>query len=754
MSILGVDCSMVKFLVIILFITYPLVLSAQSVITGHVVMQDGKPVSNVNIFCPENNIGTSSDTLGYFELKCDIPCSLEFSHINYKTETYHIKNNNTPFVVILRNRQNNLKEVVISARTIPGRLYSSRKGIEMVPAILGEQDILKYLATTPGIITTNALDPGIYVRGGNSYENGFMTNGMEIASPDHLTGILTTFDPYILNNSTIYKSGFPAAYNSYLSSYIDMRPEPGNKKEYEGEVLLGLVSSALKAKGPIIKDHTSFAASLRTSYLQSIAKLYNKHIKRPDDQNYMPEYSFNDITLSLDSRISEKWRVAAFGLFTTDVLDLQLTDNVRYDFDWRTCSANAQASYIPNQKSILQFQVGIKSAFSKGNAEGGIPMGGGNRHYSVIGRIAYKKKFSDKIQLNTGGKFEQSRFETADKPEGYENLLVQSSDQRFNIIELYTDILYHINSSFTFNGGMNYQYYNGASQVHVLSPRAKISFSSGSLSIWADYSQTAQYLTLYPYFAVKTPVDIWYPLGKNMDPAICHQYSIGASHDINSIMSGYVGLFYKNMRHLKDFSSGFSTKYTTLTDQLIEGKGHAQGLEVNFTLNTSRLSARVNYTLSESKREFAEINQGRAFYPPYDVKHNIVINGSFDITRKITINSLWTYSSGVYTTFPSGIAISHDISGSDKIPILVPVYTDRYNYKLPASHRLDLNLDYNIPYEHASLKFSIGAYNVYNQSNPSFVYFKPVKEDNDMKIVPKSKVILPFIPYISLRLKF
>ena len=68
----------------------------------------------------------------------------------------------------------------------------------MIPAILGEQDILKYLATTPGIITTNALDPGIYVRGSNSCENGFLTHDMEIASPDHLTGILSTFDPFIL----------------------------------------------------------------------------------------------------------------------------------------------------------------------------------------------------------------------------------------------------------------------------------------------------------------------------------------------------------------------------------------------------------------------------------------------------------------------------------------------------------------------------------------------------------------------------
>lgn len=80
--------------------------------------------------------------------------------------------------------------------------------------------------------------------------------------------------------------------------------------------------------------------------------------------------------------------------------------------------------------------------------------------------------------------------------------------------------------------------------------------------------------------------------------------------------------------------------------------------------------------------------------------------------------------SGVYTTFPVGVAVAHNISSSQTQPVLVPVYTDRYNYKLPNNHRLDLNLDYTIPYKYASLKLSIGAYNVYNQSNPSFVYLK------------------------------
>ena len=727
---------------------------AQTTIVGRVIIHDGTPVTGVNVSCPEQATGTSSDSLGYFELECSIPCKLEFSHVNYKKETYFIKDNNTPFVVVLHNKFNNLKEVIVTGQTMPGRLYSSKQGIEMIPAILGEQDILKYLATTPGIITTNALDPGIYVRGNNSCENGFLTYDMEIASPDHLTGILSIFDPFILSNSTIHKSGYPAIYNSYLSSYINMRPDPGNKQKYEGELTLGLVSSAIKAKGPLLKDHTSFAASVRTSYLQTIARLYNKSVKSSNNQNYIPEYSFNDAALSLDSKLSNHWRISAFGLFTIDDLDMKLNENVNYKFNWNTFSGNIGTWYTPDNGDIFHFRIGMKSAYSKGNAEGTIPMGGGNRNYSAIARLMYTHIFSEHLQLNAGSKFEQARFETANKPDHENNILIRSSDKKFNIYEFYADLTYQLNEYFILYGGLNYQYYNGYSHLHTLSPRGKISFSVRGFTLWADYAQTAQYLSLYPYFTVKTPVDIWYPLDKGMKPAICHQYSIGAEQKMGSRLSLYAGLFYKNMFHVKDFSSGLSTKYTALTDNMINGKGYAKGLEFNIALNMPQLNVRFNYTLSESKRKFKEINQGKSFYPPYDVKHNVVVNSSYDITSRITFNALWTFSSGVYTTFPVGVAVAHNITGSTNNPILIPVYTNRYNYKLPDNHRLDLNLDYTIPYPHWSLKLSIGAYNLYNHSNPSFVYFQAEEtEGNQIKFIPKSKVMLPFIPYISLRLK-
>lgn len=745
---------MVRFFLFFLLFS-PALIQAQTTIVGRVILQGGEAVSGVNIFCQSNRTGASSDSLGYFSLMCELPCVLEFSHVNYKTEICTIKNNETPFVVVLRNKFNNLKEVVVTGKATADKILSSKKGIEMIPAILGEQDLLKYLATTPGIVTTNALDPGIYVRGGNSSENSFMTNDIEIASPEHLTGILSTFDPFILSNSTVYKSGYPARYNGSLSAYINMRPDPGNKQTQEGEITVGLVSSAIKAKGPLLKNHTSFAASLRTSYLQAIAKLYNRSIKGVTDQNYMPEYGFNDATLSIDSRLSDKWRLNAFGLFTIDDLTMKLTETSSYDFNWHTFSGNAGATYSPNARNTVLFQAGVKSTFSKGDGDGTIPMGGGNRHTTAIGQITYTRVISDQLQIITGSKFEQARFETANKPDGKNNLFIKSSDKRFNLSEIHVDLIYNINKNFLFEGGANYQFYNGASQNHSFSPRAKISFSSGSLTLWADYAQTVQYLSLYPYFTVKTPVDIWYPLGKNMNPAICHQYSVGAGEDLGSGISAYAGLFYKKMRNAKDFSSGITTEYTALTDNMIEGSGYAKGIELNFAYTRHNFNTRINYTLSESKRKFADINDGKAFNPPYDVKHNLVFNNSWDVTPRLTLNTLWVFSSGVYTTFPVGVVVAHNITDNENKPILIPVYTNRYNYKLPDNHRLDVNLDYTIPYKKVTLKLSIGAYNVYNQSNPSFVYFKPEEDEtNQTKFTPKSKVILPFIPYISLRLKW
>ena len=139
------------------------------------------------------------------------------------------------------------------------------------------------------------------------------------------------------------------------------------------------------------------------------------------------------------------------------------------------------------------------------------------------------------------------------------------------------------------------------------------------------------------------------------------------------------------MRNVKDFASDIQTEYSALSNRQIQGKGHAKGLEFDLTLNHHALYMRANYTLSESKRKFAEINNGKAFNPPYDVKHNVVINFSYQISPPAPVeHPLDLFRPGFTRPSPKGMVIAQNITEfNDDRPILIPVYTDRYNYKLP-----------------------------------------------------------------------
>ena len=83
---------------------------------------------------------------------------------------------------------------------------------------------------------------------------------------------------------------------------------------------------------------------------------------------------------------------------------------------------------------------------------------------------------------------------------------------------------------------------------------------------------------------------------------------------------------------------------------------------------------------------------------------------------------------------------------NDDRPILIPVYTDRYNYKLPNNHRLDASLDYKFGGKNLLFKLSVGAYNVYNQSNPSFVYFSSKKRGQPDQDYPEIQGHAPLYP--------
>lgn len=643
---------------------------------------------------------------------------------------------------IERTVERRLDEVSVSVKR-PGNVsYSSRQQLERVPAILGEKDILKYMATMPGVATLNALDPGVYVRGGNSLENAFLVNDLEIANPNHLTGILSTFDPYILARSAIYKSGFPSRYNNYLSSYINMFPESGDKDTFSGEISVGMLSSVLRARGPLGRGgKTSVALSARASYLQYVAQLYNKTLS-----GTMPSYSFSDITGSIHSQLSERWSLVGFGLFTQDRMKLHLNTNVPDDLKWRTGSVNLNLKYA-GDASDLSWKAGFYQGDAVGNTDAQVSVDGRNENKNFATVLEYSRMLGSRVYMVAGMKYESAFLKFNSSP------ITKGNRKNYDIGRAYLELKYDLTENWNLEGGANFQYYYGDVTAADCSPRFRLNWHKGRWNLWADYARTIQYLSQYPLFTLKSPADIWIPLSKGTEPASCHQYSCGVSCDVYPGLFFYTALFWKDMYKAKDFLTGLKTEYDILAASLIEGKGQAKGWECDVIYNSPKVYFRANYTLSDSWRKFSEINNGRKFHPPYDIRHNVLLNVSYKLSRNWTLNGLWTYTSGTYATFPVGVAIAQNIHDETGKPIFVPVYKDRYNFKLPDNHRLDLSADYRREYERWVMVLNIGVYNVYNQQNPAFVYFEAQQKDKYYtRFVPKSRVLLPAIPYISVTL--
>lgn len=727
---------------------YPVICDAQ--VKGIVQNEQGHPIEAVQISCIGSTAGTISDAKGGFFMTAQAGDVVEFKHLNYETFLVTVQDF-SPQRIVLVDRVNAIDEVLINAFQTGDVQMVNAKSIERIPALLGEKDVLKYMATLPGVISISALDAGIYVRGGNSSHNAYLVNAISVADPQHITGILSTFDPYVLDHSIIYKSGYPAQYNGYLSSYINMQPTQQSRYHYSGETTVGLISSSLKAKLKTGKSNPKvFAVSLRKSYLQFLAEAYNGK----EEYDEVPAYAFTDFTFSVNSSLGNKWKWSVLGMTTFDKLPLEIGSKTQHDLKWGSQSGVMALMGDLNPRQTIQFKLGANHYFSDANSASRVNFSNQSDVSTYSLSMQYIHQLSNRVQLSLGAKNEITRYYYSQEKEDQVESAYHSNLHR-NLATVYGNMDIRLASHLSLSTGMNGVLYSGNDQYIGLAPRMKFLYQKNNTGIWVDYARTHQFDETLTVFTIKSPVDLKIPIGANQKPAISDQYSVGMSLQRHTHFTFSTSWFYKYLSNIKDFEAGDRTVLAVVSNSMIAGEGSVLGWELDGIYNSAHLYLRLNYTLSEARHRFDQINDGKLFHPPYDSRHNTMLNASFKLSPSLCVNTMWTYSSGVTTTLPIGVAVSKDITTNVAGMQFVPVYKERYNYQLPATHRMDISLDYIHPINDDQLKFTVGIFNVYNQANPSFVYIEAEKkEEYFVRFVPKSKVLLPFMPYFSLTYRF
>ena len=257
--------------------------SGKSTVRGYVRdVANGEPLAGVSVFLDDGRTYVQTDAYGFYKIAMPAGAGkLNFS--GYSLEDLKLDlmvYGDGSLDVVMKEKVFSLKGAVISAESMVQH-RTPQMGIEKVrmnviknvPVVFGGADALKVVMTLPGVKSVGEASSGFNVRGGSTDQNLVLFNGGTVYNPNHMFGILSSFNPDVINDVELYKSSIPAQYGGRISSVLEVRSRDGNNKKVQGSLGLGLLTSRLHLEGPLVKDRTTFILGGRTTYSNWIFNL-------------------------------------------------------------------------------------------------------------------------------------------------------------------------------------------------------------------------------------------------------------------------------------------------------------------------------------------------------------------------------------------------------------------------------------------------------------------------------------------------
>ena len=305
-------------------------------------------------------------------------------------------------------------------------------------------------------------------------------------------------------------------------------------------------------------------------------------------------------------------------------------------------------------------------------------------------------------------------------------------------------------------GTDNYSRKDILKSFYNLEPRLALAYQiAADRSIKVSYNRMAQYLHLISNTNSPTPIDVWAPSGKFIDPQLLDQVALGVFKTFNNNRYNLeVEGFYKSIQNRLDYIDGAELIANNAIEQvLLSGVSKAKGLEVLFRKNEGRLTGWLAYTLSRSEQKTpgrtaqeTGINNGNWYVTPYDKTHDISLTANYTLNKKWDLNANFIYQTGQPTTYPSAQYQFSEFS--------IPNFEPRNSSRLPAYHRFDISAVYspqkeNRPYNG---QWVFGIYNLYNRQNAASIRFQ---NNNDTGLNEAIRLsIFGIIPSVTYNFKF
>lgn len=744
---------------------------------------------------------TATNPFGFFSMTLpEGDTELVFSYVGYRPKHTAFRLNKDTLMIVLLRDDNALKEIVIRPDKTETGIQSSRMGtnnvplthIRNMPALLSEADVMKSIQLLPGVQGGISGTSGLHVRGGSPDQNLYLLDGVPLYNIEHTLGLFSIFTPESVKKVDVYKSSFPARFGGRLSSVIDVRTNDGDMRHYHGSLTIGLLTSRMHAEGPIWKDRTSFVLSARRSYADLIIKPFIK-------SGMKPSYYLYDINAKLNHRFGNRDRLFLSLYHGTDHLSFKNTD---YDYTNRKENKKRQATawgstlgtmrwnHIVNERLFHNITVAYnRFRFDSKNRATSESHRSIHRYDSGIEDWGLTSDFdfhpSPSHFVRFGGNYLRHTF----RPETQHTLVYSPDGQkqpdkvytakghgtiRSHEASLYAEDDFGWGNRWNANIGARLSLFRVQGNTYTsLEPRLTLCFqATPSLTFKASYTHMTQYIHLLSSSNLSLPSDLWVPVTRKIRPMQARQYSAGAYYTgipgWEFSVEGYIKMI-TNVLEYKDGNIPPAGNSIYWEEKVEMGKGRCLGIEFMLEKKTGRTTGWMNYTLAKSDRLFSTgtVNGGKRFPYQYDRRHSVNVTLNHRLGRKVDASASWTYASGNTATLPrekatlilpeGSYGYEHMENTNQGIVFPIEYSSSRNNYRLPASHQLNLGFNFYKQTKHGERIWNASIINVYNALNPNHVFidYHEDKQLEGKKIPVIQKVtFLPFLPSFSYTYKF
>ncbi|RZS93255.1 TonB-dependent receptor plug domain-containing protein [Aquimarina brevivitae] len=709
-------------------------------ICGYLLSEIEEPLSDIEIFIKETKTYLYTDSKGYFSGD-NIPygSAILVSATGFRQRVLRGKafiKEDCPTFILTESIQE-LDEVLIQEYISTGITKTGNEikidldDVSILPG-LTEPDILQAIQLIPGINSPFETASGIYIRGSAPHQNLVLWNGIKTYHQGHMFGMISAFNPYVVDQVNIYKSGVDPTYGDRIAGVIDIQSDTAIPEYTTGNAGINLVNADAVVHTPIIKDQLSLQVSGRRSYTDLVETptfdqlsdrvFQNTTINTVSDfQNDTNDFYYEDYSAQLNANLSTNSKLNFSSLYSTNNLNferrndtLTLSDELRtenegYRINWEYQPGRKRSYQISSyySKYLLDYQ------FITDNM--GVLVENERKNNSVRdygAKITTTYSWSEYSKFTSGLEYSNNaiRYAFVTTTPNFE-LVLDEDDRTLNTYSVFANYSVSEPKSYRFAVGARLNYYEELDQI-VVEPR--LQYQKHLNNYWLVHT-TAEYRTQAVSQIRESVISdlalenqIWTLADRQEFPLVTsYQLSTGSTFTKDKWFID-AEAYYRKIDDITTLTAGFINPIDNTYNQ---GSSSIFGADIFIKKHFENYKSWISYSYINSKNQFEAINNNSAFPGNWNIEHTIKWSHFYE-TGDFQFTLGWLWHTGKVYTNVAGVTQEGEI--------LLLDYNEINGSTLPLYHRLDFSATYDFTLgSNKEVRYRLGAsiLNLYDREN-------------------------------------